>query len=186
MASAIMSVIGWIGVSLIVLANPPARAAQSPATAPAVTASLGNGRLVYPEPDGWERVQSASNDTTAAYISANHLGILAIQLLPPDAVVDASAGPSLVRQLKANHTKANQKMLLAPTIEKDPRFSLRIHERYEDSQGNVNDELHLYKRVGPLNVMLTVNARTNDSVTAKTIHAVGEETLVSATAVKRK
>jgi hypothetical protein len=77
-------------------------------------------------------------------------------------------------------------MLLVPTIEKDPRFSLRIHERYEDGQGNVNDELHLYKRVGPLNVMLTVNARTNDSVTAKSIHAVGEEIMVSAKAVKKK
>ena len=82
--------------------------------------------------------------------AADHLGILAIQLLPADAVVDAAAGPSIIRQLKANHAKAKQKILMAPTIEKDHHFSMRIHERYADAEGNVNDELHLYNKVGPL------------------------------------
>jgi hypothetical protein len=181
----ITGVTAWIGISLIAILA-AAALADSPTTSPAPTASLGKGRLAYTPPDGWELVRSASNDTTAAYISPDHVGILAIQLLPADAVVDSAAGPAIIRQLKANHVKAKQKMLLAPTIEKDPHFSLRIHERYDDAEGNVNDELHLYNKVGPLKVMLTVNARTEDADAAKKTHAIGEEILQTAKAVKKK
>jgi hypothetical protein len=186
MARSKMAILSWTGIFLIAFAGAFALADALPATAPAASASLGKGRLVYVPPDGWELVASASNDQTAAYISANHLGILAIQLLPTDAVVDASAGPAIVRQLKANHTRANQKMLLAPTIVNDARFSLAIHERYDDAQGNANDELHLYKKAGPLGVMLTVNARTAESNVAKAIHTTGEDVMVSAKAKKNR
>ncbi|HEX4124778.1 MAG TPA: hypothetical protein VHY37_08645 [Tepidisphaeraceae bacterium] len=175
---------GWIGIILIFLTAGFAWSDSAPTTAPSAT--LGHGRLAYSAPDGWEPVASATTDTTAAFISADHVGILAIQLLPTDAVVDSSAGPSICRQLKAIHAKAKQRMLLVPTIVKDARFSLCIHERYVDDQGNTDDELHLYRQAGPLGVMLTVNARTDDSETAKKTHAVGEDVMLSAAAVRKK
>jgi hypothetical protein len=143
------------------------------------TAKLLKGRIVYTPPEGWELSIGSSDDTTGAWSQPEGSGILAIQALPGNAVVDKGAGRAIVRQLHENHLKAKDEIVLEPRLEDDDRFSIRIHEKYK-RKGQLSDEMHYYKMVGSRACMLTVNAVTDDEADAKKVHAVGEAVLLSA------
>jgi hypothetical protein len=175
----------WTGVMLSgVLLVGVARAgepAEKPATQAAADASLLGGIVHYAPPEEWKLVPANTNDTTATYIASDHDGLLAMQVLPSNAAIDAAAGKALVTKLRQNHKLARQEVVLDPRLEPDDSFALRIHERYKDKEGKVVDELHLYRQVGGRAVMLTVQSLSKDEDQIRKVHTVGEEMLTSAT-----
>lgn len=143
--------------------------------------SLIGGRLTFTPPpdDAWARATNVNSDDAAAYAAKDEKGAIAIQVLPADAEMSPQMGGAVVRSLRDTHKKANQKILFGPKVEPDKRFTLRVHEKYE-VDGKTADELHLYRKVGPRIVMLTVNAWVDDDEAAKPIHKAGENLLASA------
>ena len=66
----------------------------------------------------------------------------------------------------------------------ETRIIERVEAEKNSAHGIVLDELHLYKRTGPLNTMLTVNAMTDDADMAKKTHGIGKTVLLSAKFVR--
>ena len=149
------------------------------AAADARIAKLLKGRIEYHPPEGWELSVGSSNDLIGAWVQPDGPGILAIQVMPDDAVINDRAAKAMVKQLHENHIKAKDQIILEPTLQPDTRFAIRIHERYKHKD-HVSDELDLYKMVGSRPCMLTVNAVTDDEDDAKKVHEIGEQTLLSA------
>lgn len=145
-------------------------------------ATLLNGRLHFSPPeddDVWQKAKNVNSDDAAAYARHDHQGAIAIQILPPDAEMTDQMGGAVVRSLRDAHKQANQKILYGPKVEPDNRFALKVHERYQ-SGDKVADELHIYRKVGPRVVMVTVNAWIADDAATKQIHKTGEDLAVSA------
>ena len=164
----------------------PAEAAPdaAPSTQPAVKAAL-DGAVEYVPPAGWKAAPGSSRPNRGAFVSPHGDGMIAIDLLPPASDVFPNMGGAVVKQLREWRKSKGQKIVLDPRVERDPRFALRVHEQYAtDEKGErVADQLHLYRRVGPRVVMVTVNAVTPDPERAKAIQATGEETALSATLI---
>ena len=151
------------------------------------SASLLGGKLTYAPPpeENWERAEQPSGETVAAFRTKDHEAAMVMQALPQDAQMTPQMGPALVRQLRENHRKADQKLLIGPKIEPDKRFGLRIHERYQNGE-KISDELHLYRDLGPRIVMVTANAIVKDDTDPKAVQKDAEEVLLSAKWVKKK
>lgn len=149
--------------------------------------SLLGGRVTYAPPpeETWKEAHGPPGDATATFVRKDEGGAMALQVLPADAQISPQFGPALVRQLRENHKKANQKVTMPPKIESDKRFSLRIHERYQDGQKEY-DELHLYRDLGPRVAMVTVNTIVEKDTDAKKELKAGEDVLLSAKWVKKK
>src|SRR5206468_11909227 len=116
---------------------------------------------------------------TATFMRDDEGGAMALQVLPADAEISPRFGAALVRQLRENHKKANQKVTMPPKIESDKRFALRIHERYQDGEKEY-DELHLYRDLGPRVAMVTVNTIVQKDKDAKQELKAGEDVALSA------
>lgn len=151
------------------------------------SAALLQGKITYrpPPDDAWERAHNVSGETAAAYVSESRQGAIAIEVLPADARITPAMGPAIVRTLRQNHKNAGHKVIMDPKVERDTRFALRVHEKYQQGD-NVADELHLYRDLGPRVVMVTANAMGKESNDAKAVHKAGEEVLLSAKWLKPK
>lgn len=171
-----LTVAGLLAILLILAAAPAQR-----------TGKLLKGKIEYQPPEGWELSIGSSDDLKAAWVQADGPGVLAIQVMPDNAVINERAAKAIVKQLHENHVKAKDQIILEPSLDVDLRFAIRIHERYKHKdKDEVSDELHLYKAVGSRPCMLTVNAVTADQDEAKKVHEIGEETLLSAKFVRKK
>jgi hypothetical protein len=175
------AVFGMCAALLLALA--PAQG-QTAATQSA-EASLLHGQIRYTPPETWRNAPSnAAADMAATYLAPDHDGLLLIEVLPENAVISPQAGSALVVKLRANHKKAGQAIVMDPTVEKDARFSIRIHEKYKTKDGATADELHLYRKVGSQAVSVTVQSLSEDQKHIDVVHRAGEETLLSARARK--
>lgn len=150
------------------------------------SASLLQGRITYqpPSADSWERAHNIEGETAAAYVSESLQGAIAIQVLPEDARITPQMGPAIVRTLRQNHKNAGQKIIMDPKVERDSRFDMRVHEKYQQGD-KIADELHLYRDLGPRVAMVTASAM-GQSKDAKTIHKAGEQVILSAKWLKTK
>jgi hypothetical protein len=154
--------------------------ADVPATKPA-PATLFAGRIEFTPPADWEVIKSPqTSDMIALYLAADHDGYFAIQVLPADAMTTAAAAAKIVSQLHANHKKAGQEIVEEAKVEKDPRFAIKIHERYKTKDGKVADETHLYRQVGGRAIELDVQSLSEDQGHIDEVRKAGEETLASA------
>lgn len=149
-------------------------------------ASLLQGKITYQPPSGdsWERAHNIEGETAAAYVSESLQGAIAIQVLPEDARINPQMGPAIVRTLRQNHKNAGQKIIMDPKVERDSRFDMRVHEKYQQGD-KIADELHLYRDLGPRVVMVTASAM-GQAKDAKTIHKAGEQVLLNAKWLKTK
>ena len=170
------------------------RGASKPATRPSSTTkpadaagqgpteSLAGGQVTFVAPGaGWVKSDASSRENRAVYVTDSGEGILSIEVTPDMEITPGVAG-TIVKDLRARRKKDNVTVEEAK-IEKDPRFGIRIRERFNRGE-RVADQLHLYKYVGPRVVMVTVNSVADDEAEAKKIHAAGEQALLSAKYVK--
>jgi hypothetical protein len=168
-------------------AAPAAAPATTPATVPSTqpaAESLANGQIRFtPPPGDWIEVQKSRKPTVAAYVSADHMGAVAIEVLPADADVEPKTADLIVRKLRQGRRQARTTIVMEPTLEKDDSAAIRIHEKYRAAD-KVADVLHLYRQVGPRVVMVTVSALSDTPDGVKAIHEAGEQVSRSATFVK--
>ena len=143
-----------------------------------VKESLVDGQFQFYPPEGWEEVKKSRNATTAAYVAPGHQGAIAVQVLPPDADMDAATAALIVRRVKADRKKSGTKMVMDIAPEKDERFALRLREKYMEGEKTA-DVLRLYRKVGPRLVMVTIKSLGKSEEDAKPIHATGEEVTLS-------
>ncbi len=177
------------GVACSWLAPPAAHAAAAaPATKPATApidpgaeVAMSGGTIRFTPPQGWDRADELSNDNRAVYVSSGHDGILSVET--PPAMRSVPSGGAILRKLIEMHKTAGQKVITAPHIEKDARFTLRIRERYEAGDKTA-DQIHLYLTSGPRVVMVTINALGNSDDDVKPLHEAGEAAAVSVHAVR--
>ena len=151
--------------------------ADEPTTNP--TRALLGGLIQFTPPKDWKSQPSPSDDA-AIFIAPDHDGVMVISVLPPQASIKPDAAPEMLRQLRTNHQRARQAMVAAPKVERDVRFSIRIHEKYMTKDEKVADELHLFREVGKRAVSLTVQSLSRDDDQINAVHKAGEETLLSA------
>ena len=147
--------------------------------------SLLGGKVEFTAPPAqeWERAHVTGAGDAAAYMRKDHEGMIAVQVLPADAELSGQMGGAIVRQLRQNHKAAGQKIVMDPKVERDPRFDLRVHEKYQQSDKTI-DELHLYRNLGPRVLMVTANAQTGGDEHDKPILKSGEDLALSAKWIK--
>lgn len=147
--------------------------------------SLLGGKVEFAPPaaDEWERAHTTGAGDVAAYMNKEHKGMIALQVLPADAEISPQMGGAIIRQLRQNHKQAGQKIVMDPKVERDPRFDLRVHEKFRQDDKTV-DQLHLYRNLGPRVVMLTAQAQADSDEQSKPIFKAGETLALSARWVK--
>jgi hypothetical protein len=92
----------------------------------------------------------------------------------------------MTQQLRQNRRGAREEIVMFPKVERDPRFSIRIHEKYKTKDGKTADELHLFREVGKRAVSLAVQSLSTDEDHINAVHQQGEETLLSAKSQEKK
>ena len=165
----------WMGVAM--------SAAVGPATAPTVSVdSFASGAYHFiplPAPD-WAPYKPNAAAESILFVNTTRDGQIQLALEPKDTSIDKSNADILattfVKKIKETHTKNKTVMVMEPTIERDERFLIVIHEKYKVGKATA-DELHVYKNVGPRLVEMTVNTVASDPDKVKTTHDQGESLL---------
>ena len=183
-----LSLMLFLGVQRAPLAAAPATAPGSPATRPSTqpvpSQSLANGQIRFaPPPDDWVEATKSRRPTAAAYVSADHLGAIAIEVLPTDADVEPKTADLIVRKLRQGRRQSHATIVMEPTLERDDNANIRIHEKYRAAD-KIADVLHLYRKVGPRVVMVTVSALSDTPEAVQAIHDAGQQVSRSTTFVK--
>ena len=166
-------------VSVQVLAQPT----TAPTTAPAATTeTLMQGDIVFTVPDGWKLQGKPATGVLAAYSHTNPPATLIVHVDKQQSVLPESAagkiGPLRIQQARDNAAKNKFEFTLQPKIEKDPRFFLRIHQKYK-KDGKPNDQVQIYRLLG-LNLVSTATVvGTDDDEEAKKVFADAESILLS-------
>jgi hypothetical protein len=176
-ANMIYRSVAWIGIAVGILSI-----GAMAADAPEPPANLGKDGVQYVPPPSelWEPTKH-STDKAVGYVTRTHDGIIALEMLPDEMIVD---GKATVKQLHAAHAKAKVKVLLEPVVETDERFALKVHERYEIGIGEnmkTADQLHIYRYGGKHIFMVTVNSIADDAAAVTAAHETAEDMLLSVT-----
>jgi hypothetical protein len=160
--------------------------AEGPSTKPA-DATLLDGKIHYSPPDKWMGANSdVGQEMGAAYHSADDKSAMMIIVAPEKTVITAQSAASIAKNLRATRQKTGQKIVMDPKIEKDPRFLVRIQEKYKTDDGATHDELHLYRKIGTRAVQVTVSSISDDEAQLKAFHKAAEDTLLSAKAAEKR
>ena len=160
-------------------------AAKAPATQPGVKETLADGSIEFARPGDWEEAKKNRTPLRAAWVSPDRKGMILVEVWPEGEITETT-GPKTVSKLRVDRRKqAGVQVLTEATLEKDPRFAMRIHEKYQHkADSTVDDVLRLARKVGPRVVMVTVWSKSPDDARDKEIHAAGETVMLSASPVK--
>jgi hypothetical protein len=144
--------------------------AASPTSKPAAGAdtSIAKDQYHFPAPPSpeWTAVKADPDAESITYSNAKHDGAIQMSLLPkgesvdPDAAADYAA--EVIKLLNERHQNAHTVVVMQPKIEKDKRFAIVIHEKFKVGD-LTEDELHIYKSVGPRVIMLAVFSVSDDA-----------------------
>ena len=170
-------------------AAPDPRPSTQPATDDLV--ALGNDvvRLHAPPSSKWAlRPMAQANQNEIFFTADEGRAAIDIQLAPADYPLTASTvaqvTAAIVKSLKATRDQQGRQMVLPPTVEKDHRFEVVVHERYLLGDATV-DSMHLLKLVGPRTVMVVASTASPDpTVVADTFNAA--ETALASAKVNKK
>ena len=177
-----------LAVLVACLAAAPATRPAKPAkpakpTPPDLSASLADGTVRFQPPPAaaWTAAPNAPDDK-ALYLTADHRSAIQFELATFDISPSSSGqiGTALCKSLKERRQKDGNDMLLAPTIERDKRFDLVIHERYQ-IKGAVQEQWHLFKSVGPKTVMVAAGSTSNDTAA---VNASGSDAMAALATAK--
>ena len=189
-AAAATAVLFPLGALAAAPATPPAAADRArhdaPATAPAAAAAdegshikLAGGQVDFVPPEKWTEKKDARTDARAIFVSAHPPGIMMVEVQKPDADFDAKMAPQMIKTIKELHAKAKAKVVMEPKVEKDDRYILRIHDKYEQ-QGKAIDAVRVYRKVGERILMVLVNAYAESADDVKALQGAGDDVAMSA------
>lgn len=132
----------------------------------------------------WIEAVKSKTPTQDAFVSKGHDAMIAISVLPASMTISPDMANSIMKKIRENRKASAQKFVQEPTVEKDDRFILKIHEKYQ-LKDKVADQLHMYRQVGPRVVLVTINSLAGEEG-AKAQHEVAEKACLSAEFVKGK
>lgn len=173
-------------LSLVLIAAEPASqpaATSQPASQPAIIRlPLGEKRQFdYTPPPGWDGPMPTEPSEQITFNSTELRGTILLELAPTKMeTVNKKVADAIVDMLKKNGNANGARIVHGPTIEKDPRFQLRITETKMLANGNLVDQLHLYRTKDFRVVMLTAVAYTDAPETPAVIEAA-ENLMISVT-----
>jgi hypothetical protein len=177
---------------LVLLAAHPV-AADAPASQPAPAGSgpvkaLANGTVRFTTPDGWDEIAANATDVRAVYFLHDHASVLSVEVLPVEAKIGPESFGAIARFQRQTRQQHNEKFVENPTVDKDQRFLLRIHEKYhtvvkvdDKSTDKIATQLHLYRQVGARIMMITVWSTADSDDELKQAQSAGEDIALSAT-----
>jgi hypothetical protein len=170
--------LGFVLFASLLAASPTSK----PASQPAMQA-MANDQIHFVAPgDPWVAKTVKSPDT-AYYQSAKGDSAFQAQWAPKDFQLSADSDDQFAVQiskdLKQKHQEAGTEMVLAPKIEKDKRFDIVIHEQFKINKDITEDELHIYKSVGPRVMMVVVSCVSDDKDVIEAAHKAAEDMLDS-------
>jgi hypothetical protein len=183
----VLCLVGVCG--LFVACGAPAYGATRPSTAPSTrpvaAETLADGAVSFNRPADWEEAQKNRTPLRAAWVSPDRKGMILVEVWP-EGQIAASTGPQTVRRLREDRKKQQGvKVIMEAAIEKDQRFAMRIHEKYQyTADGTVDDVLRLGRQVGGRVVVVTVWSKSPDDARDKEIHQAAEEVSLSVTVGK--
>jgi len=160
---------------------------DAPATAPAAAPAadegshvkLAGGQVDFVPPDKWTEKPDARKEDRAVYVRPHPPGIMMVEVQPPNADFDTKMAPQMIKTIKEMHAKAKAKVVMEPKVEKDDRYILRIHDKYEQ-EGKTVDAVRVYRKVGERIVMVLVNAYAESADDVKALHQAGDDAAMSA------
>ena len=186
-----MKIVKWMAVNVLVMAlSAIASAADAPATAPSVPLKLTQGHqsLSLPRPAGLSETADSNSDLRVLSGIGGKIKV-SLVLLPADQQTDPAAAASVVEISKGALQAAwGANLLIPPTAQADPRFSLVMHWRYRTSQTDFVDETRYWKSIGSVTVQSEIEIASNDEAIIKSANttvqnlllAEGDEGLVTA------
>jgi hypothetical protein len=168
-------------------ASPRAGAGGAAATQPGVKESLADGLIEFSRPADWVEAKKNRTPLRAAWVSPDHKGMILVEVWPEGDITETT-GPKTVSKLRVDRRKqAGVQVVMEAALEKDPRFAMRIREKYQHkADGTVDDVLRLGRKVGGRVVMVTVWSKSPDDARDKEIHQAGEAVMLSAAPVRKK
>ncbi|WP_428939863.1 hypothetical protein [Fontivita pretiosa] len=150
-------------------------AAQEPTTSPA-TDTLLDGKLVYTPPPGWQLL-GKFEDRRVGYGLGEGRAHMTLLATPQQNTIPDELAPKLAARIRQTilqeQQRGNLELVLEPRVEPDPRFLLRVHDRYH-AQGKFGDRLQLFRGIGRNLVSVTVVALTDNEQEAAQIHEAAE------------
>lgn len=164
-----------------------APAFAEPATEP-VTESILNGEMLYSPPDGWKLDGKANDGKRAQYSHASPHARIDFVVLPQQTILTDTYAPTLGQKLcdKLRAGIVAQKMTLTegPKMEKDDRFFLRIHSRYNKGSEN-SDQIAIYRVIGKDLVSVIATSFADSPDDAKPVFDDAEKMLLSVKSSKQ-
>ena len=142
-----------------------------------------DGSIRYVPPPtqaGWKFIGKTEDNLKATYIVEEGRGRIDINVSPQTRDVPDTYAKQMAmiigKGIREDADRVGRTLLLAPKIEKDERFFLKIHDRISGEDG-VRDRLQLYRVMGLNIVHVAVIALKDTPEEAKPIHAAAEELL---------
>lgn len=159
--------------------DPPATAPAAPAADDGSHVKLAGGQVDFVPPEKWTEKKDARNETRAIFVSSHPPAIMMVEVQKPDADFDAKMAPQMIKTIRELHAKAKAKIVMEPKVEKDERYILRIHDKYEQ-EGKTIDAVRVYRKVGERILMVLVNVYAESADDVKSLQAAGDDVATSA------
>jgi len=174
--------------ALILTACLAAAPAPAPTSQPAAAdlVAIGNNFALFVAPPSppWNVRQTPNASLDVVYFqNANADGAIQFILAKPDFQIEPeTAGQfaaAIVKTLKEKRQQDGNEVVMPATIEHDHRFDIVIHEKFKVGDAT-EDELHLYKSVGPRTVMVTASCVSPDPAVVADTFTAAKASLASA------
>jgi hypothetical protein len=167
-----------------VAAPPPASRSTttttSPASAPAVEPLLDGSIRYAPPPAPWTFIGKTEDNKKAVYAIEEGKGRIDITVNPQTRDVPPEYAKQMAliigKGIRDDADRAGKTLLLQPRVEKDPRFFLKIHDRFSGEEG-IRDRLQIYRVMGLNIVHVAVVALKDTPEEAAPIHRTAEDVL---------
>jgi len=158
-----------------------------PTTAPAtVQGMLLKGAIRFDIPATWKEVQRAEEDQLVGYALPDGLGLVMIYVAPTDGPVNQTFETKrrmakIISEGTSNGLKnQGHEVLLAPTLEKDDIYFMRLRCTYKLKGSTVpTEQLAVYRPVGLSLASVTVTATTEATEQIDAAFKLGEKVLDS-------
>ena len=156
--------------------------ASKPSSQPAMQ-SMSNDQIHFIAPDAPWVAKAMKDADTAYYQTAKGDSAMQAQWAPRDFQLsrdsDDQLAVQIAKDLKKGHQDKKVEMVLAPKVIKDKRFDIVIHEQFKINKDITEDELHIYKSVGPRVIMMVVSCVSSDQDVIDAAHKAAEEMIDS-------
>jgi hypothetical protein len=161
-------------------------AQDAPATAPGAAETLSHGQVLYTPPADWKLIGKSKDDRHIGFALEGNRGQLVIAIAPQPQAVTATERAKLselltaklTNTIKGEATKGNIEIIKEPTTESDPRYLVKMHDRFR-AKGLHADRVQLVRDMGRFILTVVSTAFTEDEAEMKQVHAAGEQLMWS-------